>query len=347
MTEKAGQNQPVISFNNFIYKEDHSEDEIIKVLFQIIYAIYVMGQFRLMHNDLHGSNILVVKLSQKRKMSFTIGGRIFLINTRYIPYIFDWDRAYAEELGANPQLDKERCLGSGVCNRFRSTFDLYKMLCSIGLKIEHNPDLYPNLLQFLKATYLTRLFNMEQQFRKFETIKITLAEIKKIQQRMEPYYKNIYRISMIQLSEIVPNIFVRYPWLNNFTTISFNFTREIVLKKYEYTIEIYKGFTCNQISFDKRYPSAKEIITYTGLWTDSPKAINIFSKYETKQSPEQLGVLPEYRYIAPIGIIPIIHIDPYLETTRHKIKGRPRFKKGRGSGYVTLYGPRGRKERKS
>lgn len=117
-----------------VYTLDHIFDELsapdkLNILFQIIFSLVVMNRFRLVHNDLHADNILVSKLSRPITLYYKYKQKIFKITTQYVPYIFDWDRAFSDLLGPNKLLDKTYCDMVNTCNRFSSKFDLDTLLC--------------------------------------------------------------------------------------------------------------------------------------------------------------------------------------------------------------------------
>ena len=69
-----------------------------QVLFQIFYALFVMEKYKIMHNDLHINNIFIETLHQPTTITYRLGEYAFPIITKYIVYIYDWDRGYCEEL---------------------------------------------------------------------------------------------------------------------------------------------------------------------------------------------------------------------------------------------------------
>ena len=93
--------------------------DAVQILFQILYALSVMGNLKLMHYDLHTGNILVVRLNVPRKLLFRIPQsgdtsptgyheyRSFYFEAKYMPFIYDWDRSYTPLLGENPREVKE------------------------------------------------------------------------------------------------------------------------------------------------------------------------------------------------------------------------------------------------
>lgn len=113
-----------------LYERNISHKSKIIILFQIIYSLAVMQQYRLVHNDLHPGNILVSVLDQEVEYVYVYKGKVFKIKTRYIPYLFDWDLAYSDFLGDNPKIESDYfCKDMNICNRFSKKMDIYILLC--------------------------------------------------------------------------------------------------------------------------------------------------------------------------------------------------------------------------
>jgi len=101
-----------------------------KVMFQIIYSLEVLQRYRIVHNDLHANNVLVAIFPDPITLGFQVQEKNFMISTKYIPYLFDWDLAYAESLG-----DNQKLIGGfeylNIMNRFSSRADLYTLFCTL------------------------------------------------------------------------------------------------------------------------------------------------------------------------------------------------------------------------
>jgi hypothetical protein len=324
MTEKVGQGYPTHSLYSLF--GECNEDDIILILFQLIYSIHVMGKFRLMHNDMHIANILVVEYPVERKMSFTVANRTFLIRTKYIPYIFDWDNAYVEKLGPNPNIYNDSKYG--VSNKFSDKSDLFMLFCKMKTK---DLDKYPKLKKYLKSSYYTYLFNKEQSDDK-NRLKVSQKDILEIQ-KYEPYYKNkkinVYKMSILQIKYLIPDIIEKNPkFTTKAGTIMFSLSKNY--------LEVNEGVGCSVTSFDSNYPTPLEMLTFTGEWTSNTKAFDIFEKYEIKEDPHLLGIKHNNIFKEPKDKLPPhkIYIDPLLKSTRSKIIGKPYFSEQIKSGYV-------------
>lgn len=117
--------------------------ESMAVLFQLVWAIHVMGLYELNHNDLHSGNIMVLTLKEPVNLYFmTRSNQMFKIKTTHIPYIFDWDYSYASKIGINKKVEAySKILGDMQnfnpyrdLNKVLSVFKTYRKTFSQDLK---------------------------------------------------------------------------------------------------------------------------------------------------------------------------------------------------------------------
>ena len=101
------------------------------IIFQALYSLYLMQHFKINHNDLHFTNVLVQSLSKPIKLSFQIGKNQVAFETKYLLKFFDWDRAYVKKLGKNPYLSNEAEVITGSKNFFQANRDFYQFLCNL------------------------------------------------------------------------------------------------------------------------------------------------------------------------------------------------------------------------
>lgn len=81
------------SFADCLDKGILSKRDIIKILLQVSYALLKTqekfnGNF--LHADLHAGNVLIVKLTEEKQISFTVGTEEITFFTRYVPIIIDY-----------------------------------------------------------------------------------------------------------------------------------------------------------------------------------------------------------------------------------------------------------------
>jgi hypothetical protein len=102
-----------------------SESEYSSIMFQFFYALYVMDEFKIVHNDNHMNNVLIQTLPNDVTFDITIGPLNVQFTTRYVVKFFDWDRAYCQGVGPNTINSKffiSRNVGEFVRGRDFSAF---------------------------------------------------------------------------------------------------------------------------------------------------------------------------------------------------------------------------------
>ena len=111
--------------------------EFWNIVFQICVACYSMSLSLLVHNDLHSGNIFIKDLGVSTNLLFYIDDKPVIINTRYIPLIYDFDRAYVKrkEFGENENLNSTLCSKTSQCNIFIPNKDIIKVFCYIFLYV--------------------------------------------------------------------------------------------------------------------------------------------------------------------------------------------------------------------
>ena len=114
-------------------RDKYSNDEF-SIFFQIIYACLIMEKFKLSHNDLHYENILIKELDAPINICYNITddngeNKLYYFTTKYMPLIFDFDRAYWFYLGDNPfNNDSRLCKQIYQCNRNIPGRDLLQVI---------------------------------------------------------------------------------------------------------------------------------------------------------------------------------------------------------------------------
>jgi len=128
------------TFNDWL--ETHGEDGIIKrseqdilgVIFQILYTLVCFYNIGLVHNDLHFDNIFIEDMERPITMFFMRGDDKFIqLTTRYIPKIYDFDRGSIIHKGVplNLEIDKDYCKNYGTCNFFNAKFDSFYFITEL------------------------------------------------------------------------------------------------------------------------------------------------------------------------------------------------------------------------
>jgi serine/threonine protein kinase len=149
LTERAGNGAMFGRFKDFPVRTLHEislalqPDELEKIIFQIVFSLEVLNRFKINHNDLHTNNILVVDFIKPITMVFETNVR-YLIKTRYVPYIYDWDNSYSFLCGPNPALKNHQFL----FNTNDSRRDLYTVMCYLVGRNKFKP--VPALVRYGK-----------------------------------------------------------------------------------------------------------------------------------------------------------------------------------------------------
>lgn len=130
---------------------DMDEHDVYAIVFQVLFMLNVFQSIRLMHHDMHIKNILLEVRGQPVTLVFETEDQLYLVRTRYIPRIFDWDFGFHYLLGANPRL-AERCPRTYQCNFFQERMDMLIFVCMVVNHIKRYPG--------LKAYAIARLLDM-------------------------------------------------------------------------------------------------------------------------------------------------------------------------------------------
>lgn len=285
-------------------------EELLKIFLQIVFSIAVLQLYKAVHNDLHAGNVLVEERPAPIKLAYIAGGKRFIIETKYIPYLFDWDMSYCEILGPNMKITySEFCEDMNICNKFSEKSDLYTLVCTLGFKIPGMEKYYTNISDDVK--------NVQNPSK----VKIPLTPEQEADFRhLEPYYinnmsVNIYKVSGRKILSIVGN-----QYEDQIPTTTTSVLVYINPQKY---LKIFRGFYCRPTLFDEKFPTPRELLE---------NFFDQFVDYKTNVGERSSFQLPE------IGFVRSLYRDPYISSTRYKISGQPRFPKTRVGTTVT-YSP--------
>ena len=223
----------------------------LKIMFQIIYSVACMNLFRINHNDLHNKNILVSEFENPIPMSFEVQGQIFAFETRYVPYLFDWDFAYSSLLGKNPKIHGYKHIN--IYYDFHPCKDLYTLFC------------YLNFTGIVPSQYRRK----ESEYtRNKHRIPIDSNIYERIQDKYEPYTKNIYnnKVYKVKRDELVYEIGIRPLFFQNIPNINIHFI--VVKESGDYYLEFWEGHHCRWTTVDKEsLPTPVELILNKNTWS--------------------------------------------------------------------------------
>ena len=137
MTEDAN----AIKFDVWIKNNRHYpgfEKDLWEVLFQIFVACYSMSLSKLVHNDLHSSNIFIRSSTLSKNVLYYINGIPTMINSRYLALVYDFDNGFVEKFGNNPKLVGYFCDVSSQCNTYIENKDIIKILCYVYSHVKND-----------------------------------------------------------------------------------------------------------------------------------------------------------------------------------------------------------------
>lgn len=121
--------QYITSLSKVLSSGHVSEEDVINILFQLIYNLSLLQVGGIMHNDLHASNILVDVQDQPITLYYKVENNVYNINTRYVLKFFDWDLSYINLLGSNKKIENRFWYNLGIFNSFTPKFDLFTIIC--------------------------------------------------------------------------------------------------------------------------------------------------------------------------------------------------------------------------
>lgn len=137
-----------------------SEDEIKEILFQLFFTLYLMETVKLQHNDMHYGNILIENLPERRNINYVVEGKSFVVKTKYLLRVYDWDFAYVDDpyFGPNKKLNNKLATEAGVLNEFVENYDYFQIMCNLLLDCSYTKT-ERNLVSVCKTRIFHDLFS--------------------------------------------------------------------------------------------------------------------------------------------------------------------------------------------
>lgn len=133
--------------------EQEARHTLFSIIFRVLYTLEVMNRKLIRHNDMHPGNILLVNYmdGDMRANTFTYhidptyspttkqGVEPRVIQSNWMPYIIDWDRAWVYDLKLYNTLttaNSNLCSAFGQCARMNPYYDTFMFLMSIKRSLE-------------------------------------------------------------------------------------------------------------------------------------------------------------------------------------------------------------------
>ena len=261
LLEKVEARGPTMTLHSFIRNMDEKTEqtEYPKVLFQIVYSLAVMAKFKLVHNDLHSDNILVVDHIDPVASVFKVGKHKFLIKSRYVPYIFDWDFAYSPLLGDNGKIkdDEYYCGKLNLCNSFDPRFDIYTLFCIIQFR-DIVSKTYDVQTTRTKEGYVPVNNRHRQMFIDRKGYPISRKEQEALLRLPNHYLRGHYKLSRAQINEVFER-----KTINDYLPKVSHVLLEVYLNnRGNPEIIIQKGTLCRPTAFSDDMPTARELLDH-------------------------------------------------------------------------------------
>ena len=249
---------------------DLSNRDQAKILFQIIYSVQLLTMLKIVHNDLHANNILVVDFGRKIRMKFTVGVKSFVINTQYVPYLYDWDTAYSQTLGPNEKL---LVMGGLITNTFDSYRDLYTVFCNLNFVSKH----VPKTVETYSKTDLMKLKEGN-----IPPIILSKREVVVIRQRYAYVQTDdnfVYKMSRAEFDDVVKQSIERgLP--GDIYTVYFEIRKD---EHGKYMLVLWNPFQCRMTSTSKKFPTPLQLLE------------NDFEMFESDEDSHFKYTLPFYK----------------------------------------------------
>lgn len=112
------------------FKGRSDTKELWRVIFQVAIACYAMFCARLAHNDLHSGNIFIKDLGKEEMFLYRINGVDWVIKSRYLPKLYDFDRSYKKGY-INKLNEGYFCDVASNCNAIVEQRDFIKIMCYV------------------------------------------------------------------------------------------------------------------------------------------------------------------------------------------------------------------------
>lgn len=178
---------PQITTTNLL--ETMYKTHLMQILFQILYTLLCMQKKKLVHYDLHTSNIAIERNTSGTPFHENV--IIYVLNEKDIFYvsaknnlvkIFDWDFGYSPSVGNNDKLEYDMCIDYARCNKFNRQFDIMHFISS---SVDVNGPLMTRIFALMTKIHMdefkkvptwwgygTNMKDIPESFAKLKKIKI-------------------------------------------------------------------------------------------------------------------------------------------------------------------------------
>jgi serine/threonine protein kinase len=116
------------------FDKTRTENDLLAIIFQVVYTLVCFANIKLIHNDLHFGNIFIEDMGRPVTLYFVRGPNSWVkLTTRYIAKIYDFDRGSIDHpaVPRNLDLDQYYCKQYGTCNGFHPKFDFFQFVSTL------------------------------------------------------------------------------------------------------------------------------------------------------------------------------------------------------------------------
>jgi hypothetical protein len=130
-----------------LFELNINKNNLIEVLFQLLYTMYVFEKIEFSHNDLHFGNIFINKLDVPVNLSYKVNGKMYKLTTSLLVKVYDFDRSSIykfTKIKVNSKEiieiypEKNKTVAIGVLNIFNKNIDKVKLLLPINSDLNSN-----------------------------------------------------------------------------------------------------------------------------------------------------------------------------------------------------------------
>ena len=131
----TGSGNNMVKFKDLLITHTLQKEEAANIIYQALYAFYVMDKYNIFHGDLHAENLFIQILDEEVNLSYVVNGRKTVFCTKYVFKIYDFDRSYLDMLGENSK--SYDFIVSGMDNYMRRNADFAHFIC---LCVQHEHE---------------------------------------------------------------------------------------------------------------------------------------------------------------------------------------------------------------
>ncbi len=207
-------------------------DSVAEVaLIQLVSGLAALELFKCAHNDLHTGNVFIDEFKEAKKVTYIYNGlkgakSVFKINSNISALIYDWDRAYVNDLGDN-NINDYFCKDYSSCNEYVPSRDLLKVFCYILPSVTNKE---------YKNSILKSIFRMETGINYFKS-----------NVNFDPFLKYVDSDEVLSSEWIIDNLYspneILYNLLSIFNKNPYIITNDNVIPEndvYDFTRENFR-----------------------------------------------------------------------------------------------------------